>query len=140
MFSRKKALAAAALTASLAAGGVAGALFDTPVVSLAHESTVEAPAEGSDARPLHARHHRGHRGHRGAMLEVAAEALGISVEELREALRDGNSIADVAEAEGVEVQAVIDALVAHAEERIEEMRENLPDRITSLVNRERPGS
>jgi len=139
----KKALGAAALTASLAAGGVVGALFGTPISSAAQESTDEptatAPA-GEDAERLRHRHHGRHpgfhRGVKGAALEVAAEAIGISEDDLRAALREGNSIAAVAEENGVDVQAVVDALVAHANERIDAMQQTLPDRFTELVNRE----
>jgi hypothetical protein len=83
---------------------------------------------------------------------VAAEAIGVSEDDLRSALADGQSIADVAEANGVEVQAVIDALVADAnadldeavadgdltEEQATDIRENLVDRITAFVNGEHP--
>ena len=47
-------------------------------------------------------------------------AIGIEVDALREALRNGQTIAEVAEANGVEVQAVVDALVADAIARIDE--------------------
>ena len=60
----------------------------------------------------------------------------ITEEELRAALEDGQSIAQVAEAEGVDVQVVIDALVADATERLEEAITDLPDRMTDVVNRE----
>jgi len=56
---------------------------------------------------------RGHGGPGGGPgLDAAATALGISVEELRTALSEGQSIAQVAETEGVDVQVVVDALVA----------------------------
>lgn len=51
-------------------------------------------------------------GMRGAGLDTAATALGMSEDELRTALQSGQSVADVAKAKGVEVQKVIDALVA----------------------------
>ena len=72
-------------------------------------------AEGDDAG------RDGRRGRRGGCgLEAAAEAIGISQAELRAELDDGQSIADVAEANGVSADAVVDALVDAAEERIEE--------------------
>jgi prolyl-tRNA editing enzyme YbaK/EbsC (Cys-tRNA(Pro) deacylase) len=55
---------------------------------------------------------------RAAAIRTAAEAIGIDVGELRAALRDGQTIAQVAEANGVEPQDVIDALVARSTERI----------------------
>jgi len=77
---------------------------------------------------------RGHgRGIGGADLGVAAEALGMTEDELRTALEeDGTSIADVAADKGVDVQKVIDALVASA-------TENLEERITDVVNGEFKG-
>ena len=42
-----------------------------------------------------------------------ADTIGIPVEDLVAALKDGQSIAQVAEANDVERQAVVDALVAH---------------------------
>ena len=58
---------------------------------------------------------------RGAGLEAAATALGITADELRTELQSGKSIADVATAKGVNVQTVIDALVAQAKTRITDM-------------------
>jgi chorismate mutase len=55
---------------------------------------------------------------RAAAIRTAAEAIGIDADELRIALRDGQTIAQVAEANGVDPQDVIDALVAQATERI----------------------
>lgn len=56
--------------------------------------------------------------HRGEGLSTAAEVIGISVEDLVAALREGQTIAEVAQANGVDPQTVIDALVAEAEARI----------------------
>ena len=64
---------------------------------------------------LHAR--RLHRIHAG--LDVAALAIGITESELMEALRDGQSVAEVAAANGVDPQTVIEALVAELNERVD---------------------
>lgn len=50
---------------------------------------------------------------------AVAEVLGIDTDTLRSELVDGKSIADIAEANGVDVQTVIDALVADAESRLD---------------------
>ena len=55
---------------------------------------------------------------RAAAIRTAAEAIGIDAGELRAALPDGQTIAQVAEANGVDPQDVIDALVARSTERI----------------------
>jgi membrane peptidoglycan carboxypeptidase len=62
----------------------------------------------------------GHWFARGLGLDEAAESIGVDVDDLREALRGGQTIAEVAAEHGVDVQAVIDAMVAEAEERINE--------------------
>ena len=55
----------------------------------------------------------------GMDLSVAAETLGLSEDELRTALEaDGATLAQVAEDQGVEVDTLVDALVAAGEERI----------------------
>ncbi len=65
-------------------------------------------------------------GHRGGPAGGAdiAEVLGLEAGELREALADGQSIADVAEAQGVAVDDVVDAIVTATEERVAEAVEN----------------
>jgi hypothetical protein len=69
-----------------------------------------------------------------------AELLGIEREELRTRIRDGETIAEIAEAEGLDPQDVIDTLVdeaqANLDERLERRSENLEERVTDLVNGE----
>lgn len=63
----------------------------------------------------------GRRGHRGGCdLEDAAAAIGIDEVDLRAALDAGDSIADVAEANGVDVDLVIAAMVDAKADRIGE--------------------
>jgi hypothetical protein len=103
-----------------------------------------------EARPDHGL--RGHRFGRGVKLEVAATAIGITPEELRTALQAGQSLAEVAEANGVAVQTVIDAFVAdlktHLDARVasgditqaeaDEKLANATERITAMVNGDFP--
>ena len=63
---------------------------------------------------------RGGPGGHGAGLDAAAKALGISAEDLRTALQDGSTIAEVAKDKGVDVQKVIDAMVAEAKAHLDE--------------------
>jgi polyhydroxyalkanoate synthesis regulator phasin len=56
----------------------------------------------------------------GRSLETAAEAIGITTEELRDALADGQTLAEIAQTNGVDAQTVIDALVAEATQRLDE--------------------
>jgi hypothetical protein len=120
----RKLLGAAALSLALAGGGAAGALLGTPNLSLAQDGAEET---ADDARP-------GPR--RGDALAVAADAIGITEDELRTALEDGQSMAQVAEANDVEVQTVIDALVTDATEHLEAAIDELPDRMAKVVERE----
>jgi len=78
--------------------------------------------------------HGGARGEkRQAMLTSAAEAIGITAEELKTAIEGGQTIAQVAEANGKTVQSVIDALVAQA-------TTDLTQRITDMVNGVKPAA
>lgn len=136
MPTNRKLLGAAAFSLALAGGGVAGAVLGTPDLSLAQDSEeTSTTAEDATGHPRFE--------HRGEGLEAAADAIGISVEDLVAALRDGQSIAQVAEANDVDLQTVIDAMVANGTDRLEEAIAELPDRIAELVQREgfpdRPG-
>jgi hypothetical protein len=130
MPTNRKLLGAAAFSLALAGGGVAGALLGTPNPSSAQDGTEDTTqTPGDDLGP-------GRFEHRGEGLTAAAEAIGITTDELRTALQGGQSIAQVAEANGVEVQTVIDALVANGTDRLEEAIAELPARMAELVERE----
>ncbi len=64
--------------------------------------------------------------HRGDESTVVEETLGMTREEIRDGLRDGKSLADLATAKGVPVSKLIDALVAEARTRITEMVNTTP--------------
>jgi hypothetical protein len=149
---RRNRLAGLALIAGLAGGGMAGALFGGPGISGAQETpTTTAPAD--DAAPGPEGRGPGgpggcHGGHRGAGLDAAATALGMTTEELRAQLDVDTTIADVAKAKNVDVQKVIDAMVADAKAHLDQAvtdgrltqaeadakKADLTDRITTLVN------
>jgi uncharacterized protein YidB (DUF937 family) len=135
----RKILATAAMAAALTTGGVVGALVGTPVMSGAQEDpTTTAPATDPGADADEGRGHGPLAGIRGLKLEAAAEAIGISVEDLRAALDEGQTLAQVAEANGVDRQTLIDALVAAGNEQLDELRAALPDRMAELVDRPGP--
>ena len=90
------------------------------------------------ARPMGGGHEgRGHGGDRGEkrqeMLTTAADAIGITADELKTAIEGGQTIAQIAEANGKSVQSVIDALVAQASA-------DLTQRITDMVNGVKPAA
>ena len=83
-----------------------------------------------------------------AKLEGAAEYLGMTQAQLREALEDGKTLAQVAKDRGKSVDGLVDKLVEGAEQKLEDaveagrlteaekrdMLEGLRDRITGMVN------
>jgi hypothetical protein len=108
-----------------------------------------------------ARHDRGlgeGPGHRGFVLEfgcdlsTVAESLGIDEDELRAALEDSRTIAEIAEEQGVDVEDVVDDIVAAERERLDEavadgyltqedadeILAGAEDRATAFVNGELP--
>jgi polyhydroxyalkanoate synthesis regulator phasin len=135
MTSKRTIVGGAAFALALAGGGAAGALLGAPNISGAQDTTDDA-TEDTTAAPLEAGAPRPRFEHRGESLATAAEVVGLSEEELRARLEAGESIAQVAEAQGVDVQEVVDALVAQATARLEEVEAALPERITEMVNRE----
>lgn len=131
MTPNRKILGAAAFSLALAGGGVAGAMLGTPSTSLAQHTSATA----TSADPAADGRGPGRFAPRGEALAIAAEVLGMSEDDLKAALTDGSSIADVAADQGVDVQDVIDALVADASARLDELQAELPDRMTELVQR-----
>lgn len=139
--STKTKIVAAGLAASLALGGIGAASAGAATAG----SGPRAEAQDRTAEP--GRRQRAVR----RIVRVAAEAIGIEPRALAGRVRAGESIAAVAQAEGVERQAVVDALVAAGEERIaaaveagrltEERaataRERLPDAAGRIVDRVR---
>jgi hypothetical protein len=99
----------------------AGGWLQDALVPLVEDGTItQAQADAVIAALREARPDRGpgfgpgrHGGfrRRGFGLDAAAEALGVTTEELFTQLRDGKSIADVAGAEGVDIEAVKNAML-----------------------------
>ena len=95
---------------------------------------------------------RGRGGKGGPGMDVAAQALGMTADELQTALKGGQTLAQVAESKGVNVQVVVDALVASATNHIneevasgeltqaeaDEKLANVTERVTARVNNPRP--
>lgn len=83
----------------------------------------------------------------GVSLDVAAETLGLTTDELRTALQDGSTLAEIAAAQGVETADLVSALVTAATEHIDqavsdgrldqtradELKADLETRITEAV-------
>ena len=90
---------------------------------------------GGHGGPGHdGQNHGGDRGEkRQELLAAAADAIGITADELKTAIEGGQTIAQIAEANGKSVQSVIDALVAQA-------TTDLTQRITDMVNGVKPAA
>ena len=105
----------------------------------------EAPDAGTEQDGEGRNHRRG-----GCNVDAAAEAIGIEADDLKAQLEAGATIAEVAEANGVAVDTVIDAMVDAKAERVadkveagrltqeeaDEKLADLEDRITDRVNGE----
>jgi uncharacterized protein YidB (DUF937 family) len=134
-------IAVTTLAATALAGGLGGALLLGP--ASADTSTTTAPSTASGKAVAAAAPCR-------EGLADLAEAIGISTDDLRAALKDGQTLGEVAEANGVDPQRVVDVLVDNGTERLDaavaagridqatadERRAKLPDRATQLVNGE----
>lgn len=68
--------------------------------------------------------HRGMKGIHGAGLDAAANALGITRDQLNAELRDGKTLGEIADARGVDRQKVKDALVADHKQKLDEAVKN----------------
>lgn len=100
----------------VALGVGAAALASVPVVAAAQDADPTTATPSADESATELREGRFRLGGFRSLTEV----LGLTEEELETELRAGNTLADIATAQGVTVEAVVDALVADAEARISE--------------------
>lgn len=146
---------AATAAAAIAGAGLAGFGLTTAFAQTDEEAptTTEAPAPSDDgARPDGPGGPGCHGRGRGPGLEAMAEAIGIEVEELRTALQDGQTPAEVAEENGVSredlVAAVVEGINTHLDEAVEagrlteaeadERRAEAEDHANDIVDGVRP--
>jgi hypothetical protein len=75
----------------------------------------------------------------GASLSAAAEYLGLTVDQIEGRLEDGETLAEIAKAEGKTVDGLVDAFLAEAKERldeaVEEGRLTNPERADEILER-----
>jgi hypothetical protein len=137
----KRAAAAVAFAATLTGGAAFGAMLGAPTTSGAQSgsSSSTTSTTAPDAEAGTGEHPgKGPHGLFGAFdLSVAADALGLTEAELRTRLDDGDTLAEIAEAEGVDQSVLVDKLVAAGKKAIDEAaadaKANLEERITDLV-------
>lgn len=142
-------LATAALGTSLVLGAVGVAAFVPGVAGAQTTSTTQAPAATAE-HPGHGNHPR-LRAVRRHELKVAADTIGVTPAELRTDLKDGQSVADVANSKGVSPDTVVQAIVSDVtarvdkavtngkltQQRADQIEARLPDRVTKLVDHHR---
>jgi uncharacterized protein (DUF433 family) len=131
--STRKLMVAGAVAGAMGLGTVVGAVVFAPDASLAEALPIERETVCIGG---------------SWVIGAAAEAMGIEPAELTRALREGWTIADVAEENEVDVQDVVDAIVASERERLEDaidagrltkrqadaIADDLDERVTDLVN------
>ncbi len=148
----RQTLAATLLCLGIVAGGAgtAAAQYGGDAEPAQTETSLVQVQATDDATDGESRRGRGC----GQKHEAAAAALGLTVEELQTELDSGLSIADVAADEGIDIQDVIDAMVAQVEAKLDakvdegrlsadEAAEKLAEkteRIGEKVNEVRPAS
>jgi len=112
----------AAVTAGLIAGGAVGFVAGVPALTSAADVTIDSTVDNADADHDHGeRRGPGGRGGRGGeQMATVAEVIGVDAEALREAFAAGQSVADVAEANGVALDDVVAAVVEQMETHIAE--------------------
>ncbi len=143
----KRAMAALALAATLAAGGAAVAIAGPTVAGAAEsaatgtvsrigsvlsglvsDGTINQTQADAVQKALDAARPQGmgERRKPGAMpgIEAVASVLGMTADEVRTALQSGQSLAQIAAAKGVSTQAVVDAIVA-------DLKTHLAEEVTS---------
>lgn len=139
----KKSIAAGIIGLTALASGAAFA----PTLASAQDQAPDAIEQVEELRE--GRGKRGHGGFKNS--QVVQDLLGVTVEDLAAARANGDSLADVAEANGVDVDVLIQTLVDEAttrinakvadgtidQERADEKLANVEEKITNKVNRVR---
>ena len=145
----------AIVAASFVGAGVVGAQADdtgtnTEITAGSGDDTGVHTRTDTDTDRAERRDERRER--RAETAAALADLLGIDVDELRTALRDGATLADLATDNGVDPQTVVDARVAEITERVDaavadgrltadeaaEKLADLEERVTTRVNEGRP--
>jgi hypothetical protein len=113
---------------AVAGGGVAGAVIAVPALSGADEPTTQSPSTSSSATPAPSTARV-----RPGVFAAAADALGMNLKDLAKEMRSGKTIAQIAQEKNVDVNKVIDAMVAKATANGRDATK-ARDAITKLVN------
>jgi hypothetical protein len=142
-----------------------GDRFQGVLDKLVADGTISQPQEDAiiqafkDELADHAGGPGGPRGHSGirhrvidGMAQVSADTIGVSIDDLKAALQSGQSVADVANAHGVNpadvVTAIVDAGTAKldqaategklTQEQVDKLKSHLPEAADRFVNHTKP--
>ena len=126
--------AKAKLAEEVKAGRITQAQADEHLADLQARITEHVNRSGGPGKGGHVKGGPGRKGH-GPGLATAANAIGISEADLLSELRAGKSIAQVAQAKGVDPAKVISAIVDEAKAKMAERAATLQERVTEHVNR-----
>jgi polyhydroxyalkanoate synthesis regulator phasin len=136
-------------TARHARGVLKHVLDDLVAKGTLTQAQADAVTDGVKAAVKDHRHDR--RVNRREVVKLVADTIDIPVEDLVAALKDGQSIAEVAQARGVDPKTVTDAIVDHGTQRIdqavangkldparaEKLKARLPQLADRIVNHKR---
>ena len=146
----KKLVASALVGASIVGGAASLAALPAQAQTSSPDQTQQAQPDKPD--------HKGNGQHQGrrhrlakAAIKTSADTIGIDAKDLLKELKAGKSIADVATEHGVNPQAVVDAIVAKVNAKVDEavaagkitadkgneIKAKAPEKVTKLVNAHR---
>ena len=151
----KKLARLSVIAGAMTVGGLTFGLLNPLTGASAQSATAAAPTEqaATPATPDGTRPEHGSRGMGGKHSSAAVAAvLGMTEEEVHTAQHDGKTLATLASEKGVDVQTVIDALVADASTRLDQAvtdgkltqaeadakKAELPAKMAERVNSTRP--
>lgn len=116
------------VTAAVGGGSILGLVGVAGIADAAAEQTAQATVDDTDTDVAtdtdRAERREARREARQANRQELADLLGLSVVDLATELRDGATLADVATANGVEVDAVVDLIVEQQTARLDLAVEN----------------
>lgn len=138
------------LVGTLALAVLGGAAAISGVVTV--PSGIAAAADPSSPAKAQAKGFGAHHGPLGGVLNTVAQILNVTPQELLKDLRQGQSIAQVAQSKGVAEQQVIDAIVKDlsasidkrvqdgklSQEKADQLKAGLPDRVKQMVEHQGP--
>ncbi len=126
--------------------------FQTVLDELVANGTLTQEQADTVRDALQAKHKEKRGERRGPKLDVVAQAIGIDVDTLKDQLKEGKTLTQIAEENNADPAAVADAIVNAINERIDqavadgkmdqekadEIKANAPEKVEKMMNGERP--